>query len=56
MDHGKKINRRGHRGSQRGVIFLCVPLRSLRFFESPHKIIKILEFLAKKTRKYLVRY
>jgi len=33
----KKINRRGHRGSQRVVILLCVPLR---FFESSQEIIK----------------
>jgi hypothetical protein len=28
----KKINRRGRGGSQRVVVSLCVPLRSLRFF------------------------
>jgi len=36
----KKIYRRGRRGSQRVVILLCVPLRSLRSFESSRKIIK----------------
>jgi hypothetical protein len=39
----KKINRRGRRVSQRVVILLCVPLRSLRFFESSQKIIKSLK-------------
>ena len=38
----KKIDRRGRGGSQRVVILLCVPLRSLRFFESSRKIIKSL--------------
>ncbi len=39
----KKINRRGRKVSQRVVILLCVPLRSLRFFESSQKIIKSLK-------------
>ena len=38
----QKINHRGRGGSQRIVIFLCVPLRSLRFSESSQKIIKSL--------------
>jgi hypothetical protein len=29
----KKIHRRGRREAQRRVVFLCVPLRSLLFFE-----------------------
>ena len=36
----KKINRRGRGGSQRVVVSLSVPLRSLQFFESSQKIIK----------------
>jgi len=41
----KKIHRRGRKEAQRVVVFLCVPLRSLRFFESSQKIIKSLSNL-----------
>jgi len=51
MGHGKKkINRRGRGESQRVVIFLCVPLRSLRFSESSQKIIKSLKKRNKKVK------
>ena len=40
--HFPFVYRRGYRGSQRVVIFLCVSLRPLRFSESSRKIINSL--------------